>query len=115
MQDKAVLCIGGRPASVPVYRQLIERTGGTFLYHDGGKERSSKQLESSLAAADLIICQAGCISHHAYWRVKDYCKRTGKQCVFVEKPSTSSFARCLHQFFASSTLAHDQRKHEQKA
>lgn len=97
LQDKAVLCVGGRPASVPLYRKLIERTGGKFLHHDGGEEHSSALLETSLAAADLVICQTGCISHHAYWRVKDYCKRTGKQCMFVEKPSSSTFARCIDQ------------------
>jgi len=42
-----------------------------------------------------VICQTGCVSHGAYWRVKDHCKRTGKRCVFVEKPSVSSMARCL--------------------
>jgi hypothetical protein len=101
LQDKAILCVGGRPASVPIYRRLIERTGGTFLHHDGGEEHNSAQLESSLAAADLVICQTGCISHHAYWRVKDHCKRTGKQCMFVEKPSTSSFARTVVELVKS--------------
>lgn len=113
LQDKAVLCVGGRSASVPVYRQVIERTGGTFLHHDGGEEQSSGQLESSLAAADLVICQTGCISHHAYWRVKDYCKRTGKQCVFVEKPSTTSFVRCLHQFSKLASPAVNHQNHEE--
>ena len=37
------------------------------------------------------------MSHNAYWRVKDFCKRTGKQCVFVENPSTSSLTRSLQQ------------------
>jgi hypothetical protein len=54
-------------------------------------------LQASLAAADLVICQTGCISHNAYWKVKDFCKRTGKRCIFVENPSTSSFARGLAQ------------------
>jgi hypothetical protein len=48
-----------------------------------------------LAAADLVICQTGCISHDAYWRVKDHCKRTGKRCVFVESPSTAGLKRAL--------------------
>lgn len=95
LRDKCVLCVGGRPATVPVYRQLVECSGARFLHHDGGEENSSAQLEANLAAADLVICQTGCVSHGAYWRVKDYCKRTGKQCVFVEKPSASSLARCL--------------------
>ena len=50
-----------------------------------------------MAAADLVICQAGCISHSAYWLVKDHCKRTGKRCVYVDKPSASAFARGLAQ------------------
>lgn len=95
LRDKSVLCVGGRTASVPVYRQLIECTGGRFLHHDGGAEDNPAQLEASLAAADLVICQTGCISHDAYWRVKDHCKRSGKRCVFVEKPSASSLERCL--------------------
>lgn len=95
LRDKAVLCVGGRTASVPVYRQLIEYTGGKFLHHDGGEENSAAQLEASLAAADLVICQTGCVNHGAYWRVKDHCKRTGKRCVFVDKPSASSLERCL--------------------
>jgi len=95
LHDRAVLCVGGRPASVPIYRQLIERTGGRFLHHDGGEEDSATRLDSTLAAADLVICQTGCISHDAYWRVKDHCKRTGKRCVFVETPSGAGLKRAL--------------------
>lgn len=97
LRHKSVLCVGGRQAVVPSYRQLIECTGGRFLHHDGGEENNPAQLEASLAAADLVICQTGCISHGAYWRVKDHCKRTGKRCVFVDKPSVSSLERCLRQ------------------
>ncbi|WOB09184.1 DUF2325 domain-containing protein [Piscinibacter gummiphilus] len=95
LADRAVLCVGGRPASVPVYRHLVERTGGRFLHHDGGDEDNPAQLDATLAAADLVICQTGCISHDAYWRVKDHCKRTGKRCVFVETPSTAGLKRAL--------------------
>lgn len=95
LMDRAVLCVGGRAASVPVYRQLIERTGGRFLHHDGGEEDNTARLDATLAAADLVICQTGCISHDAYWRVKDHCKRTGKRCLFVETPSQSALTRAL--------------------
>ncbi|MFY7917186.1 MAG: DUF2325 domain-containing protein [Rubrivivax sp.] len=95
LTDQAVLCVGGRTASVPVYRRLVESQGARFLHHDGGEEHSASQLESTLAAADLVICQAGCASHNAYWRVKDHCKRTGKRCVFVETPSRAALERAL--------------------
>jgi hypothetical protein len=95
LDERSVLCVGGRPASVPVYRELIERTGGRFVHHDGGDEDSVTKLDATLAAADLVICQAGCISHGAYWRVKEHCKRTGKRCVFVESPSAAGLKRAL--------------------
>jgi hypothetical protein len=38
-----------------------------------------------------VICQTGCISHSAYWRVKDYCKRNGKRCVFIDNPASPAW------------------------
>lgn len=95
LRQKAVLCVGGRSASVPVYRRLVEHTGGQFLHHDGGEQHNVHQLDAALVAADLVLCQTGCISHDAYWKVKDHCKRTGKRCVFVETPSQSALQRAL--------------------
>lgn len=97
LRERAVLCVGGRNGNVASYRELIEREGAQFSHHDGGLEDNANRLEASLAAADLVICQTGCISHSAYWRVKDYCKRNGKRCVFIDNPSISSLARSLEQ------------------
>lgn len=95
LEHRVILCVGGRGGSVPQYRQAVEGCGAKFLHHDGGSEHKPAQLEPQLAAADLVICQTGCISHDAYWRVKDHCKRHGKRCVFVETPSRSAFERAL--------------------
>ncbi len=97
---QAVLCVGGRPASVPAYRRIVEHHGGRFLHHDGGEHDAPALLDGTLASADLVICQTGCISHDAYWRVKEHCKRTGKPCVFVDKPSRNGVARALRQLAA---------------
>jgi Uncharacterized protein conserved in bacteria (DUF2325) len=97
LEHRVILCVGGRGGSVPQYRQAVEGCGAQFLHHDGGSEHKPAQLEPQLAAADLVICQTGCISHDAYWRVKDHCKRHGKRCVFVETPSRSAFERALAQ------------------
>lgn len=95
LQNKTVLCVGGRSGNIANYRGVIEQVGGHFAHHDGGQEDNASLLDASLAAADLIICQTGCISHNAYWRVKDHCRRTGKRCVFVDNPSVSSLSRSL--------------------
>jgi hypothetical protein len=97
LAERSVLCVGGRLGSVPVYRELVERHGGRFAHHDGGLEDNPHRLDASLAAADLVICQTGCLSHNAYWRVKDHCKRTGKRCVYLDKPSVAGFVRGLAQ------------------
>jgi hypothetical protein len=80
---------------IPVYRELIEDKGVRFLHRDGGEEGKAGQLGPMLQSADLVICQVGCISHNAYWRVKEHCKRHGKPCLFVETPSRSALARVL--------------------
>ena len=95
LQHKVVLCVGGRTGNVAGYRSVVERVGARFAHHDGGLEDNVSVLDASLASADLVICQTGCISHNAYWRVKDHCKRTGKRCVFVENASTTSLERGL--------------------
>ncbi|WP_019938880.1 DUF2325 domain-containing protein [Bordetella sp. FB-8] len=100
LKDQVVLCVGGRNGNLANYRAAIEDIGGRFAHHDGGLQDKHGALDASLAAADLVICQTGCISHNAYWRVKDFCKRTGKRCLFVENPSTSSLVRELRQSLA---------------
>lgn len=102
LQQKIVLCVGGRDGNLGAYRDLIECAGGQFEHHDGGREDNLKQLNSNLTAADVVICQTGCISHNAYWRVKDHCKRHGKPCVFLENPSATSMARSLEALTAAS-------------
>ena len=97
LHQKMVLCVGGRSGNIANYRDVVERVGGRFAHHDGGVEDNASVLDANLAAADLVICQTGCISHNAYWKVKDFCKRTGKRCVFIDNPSISSLARGLEE------------------
>jgi hypothetical protein len=57
------------------------------------RAEADAHLESSIAAADLVICQAGCMSQGAYWRVRDHCRRTGKPCVLVDRPDVLRIVR----------------------
>ena len=50
-------------------------------------------FEASLVTADLVICQTGCLSHDAYWRVQDHCRRTGKACVVMARPDVLRIVR----------------------
>ncbi|WP_312439503.1 DUF2325 domain-containing protein [Janthinobacterium sp.] len=101
VRKKAVLYVGravAQPAGqagANVAQQAIEEAGGRFLHHAGGNDGVDDvaALEASLVAADLVICQTGCVSHDAYWRVHDHCQRTGKQCVLVDQPQAMHFVR----------------------
>ncbi|PJC97218.1 DUF2325 domain-containing protein [Janthinobacterium sp. BJB1] len=107
VREKSVLYVGnyleqaagpgtGRHAGGANVAQLaIEQAGGRFLHHAGGGDGADDvaALEAGLVAADLVICQTGCVSHDAYWRVHDHCKRTGKQCVLVDQPQAMHFVR----------------------
>jgi hypothetical protein len=95
LHGRTVLCVGGRLDAIPHFRSLVQLRGGEFVHHDGGKEENIGRLEAVISSADAVICQTGCISHNAYWRVKEQCKRTGKPCTFVGNPSFSSFLQVL--------------------
>jgi hypothetical protein len=105
LKARQVLCVGGRTASIPVYRDVFENRGASFMHHDGGEEDKAGRLVCQLQAADLVICQVGCISHDAYWRVKEHCKRTGKPCLFVEMSGRSALERALGQMSERDFLA----------
>ncbi|WP_219905229.1 DUF2325 domain-containing protein [Pseudothauera lacus] len=84
LHRKAVLCVGNEVAEIRAAQKMVERAGGEFVLQPVSDEHDLDALEASLAAADLVICQTGCIGHDAYWRVQDHCRRTGKQCVLVD-------------------------------
>ena len=113
---KSVLCIGGDEGTTRLARVLAELSGARFLAIDGARlgpgapavdadaaltgaanvpgtphddartQPAKADLEACLDAADLVICQTGCVSHGDFWRVQDHCKRHGKQCLLVDDP-----------------------------
>lgn len=89
LDARSVLCIGTDQAAAAFTRRLVEMAGGSFAHDPVGQDPDPAQLEASIREADLVICQAGCVSQNAYWRVSDYCKRTGKPCLLVESHSAT--------------------------
>lgn len=103
LAGRCVLCIGGRTNLVDGYRRLVETQGGRFLHHDGGQEESLHRIDAAIAGADAVVCQSGCVSHAAYWRLKEACKKLGKPCVFLKSPGVGSFARGLATLAGEAT------------
>jgi len=70
-------------------------SGNRALRSEEVGEAENSALDANLAAADLVICQTGCISHDEYWRVQDHCRRTGKPCILVDQPLAVREAQAL--------------------
>lgn len=101
-----ILCVGGMPGAHRRYQALVEQAGARFAFHDGGLEHGGGRLGRQLAAADLVVCQAGCLNHEAYQRVKRHCQKKGTPCVFVERPSLAHFERALRSGALQPAASH---------
>lgn len=76
--------------------QPVSLFNQTTLAPQDDDQLEQQLLENSLQAADLVICQSGCISDGAFWRVQDHCKRTGKPCVLLDAASNALHVVQLH-------------------
>lgn len=97
---KRVLYVGGMHNLIPHYRQLVERNGGEFLHHDGGREESTNRLPAMLAQADAVMCPVDCVSHDACLTVKKICKQYHKPYVMMRSSGLSSLAHGLDRILA---------------
>ena len=83
-----------QPAAAPAQKQEPEPVANLTQAARAPCQRTP--LESSLAEANLVICQVGCLSHGAYWRgAHDQCLLTGQTCVVVESAGVLQAAAAL--------------------
>lgn len=100
LSGRTVLYVGGRNRQCAHFRALVEAQNGQFIHHDGGREDSKLQLDSSLSRADIVMCPLDCVSHGAMHKVKRYCDRNTKPLVFIPKASLSAFTQGLNKITA---------------
>ncbi len=92
---RTVLYVGGLHKMIPRYKQLVEKHGGQFLHHDGGKEVARHILPKMLTSADVVLCPVDCVSHDACSMVKKICKRYQKPYVMMRSSGLSSLSKSL--------------------
>jgi hypothetical protein len=96
IQKRCSIVIAAQAAEIARLQSQAVRLRAAAMVRESALawEREDRQtVEVGLATADLVICQVGCVSHDAYWRVQDHCRRTGKQCVLVGQPQAMQFVR----------------------
>lgn len=94
-EQRCVLYVGGRTSLVAQYRELAERLGVRLVHHDGGQEEALSRLPELIHRADAVVCPTDCVSHTAYYNLKNHCKRTGKPCLFFKGTGVGSFALAM--------------------
>ena len=94
---KRVFMIGGITKMKPFYKNIIEKTGARFDYHDGYLKNSAVNLEARVKRSDLILCPANCNSHNACLRVKKLCNRHNKQLKILSNSSLSAIAQAVFE------------------
>ncbi|MBI5898831.1 MAG: DUF2325 domain-containing protein [Rhodocyclales bacterium] len=102
-ERRSVLCVGGRTALVAQYRNLAQRLGIRLVHHDGGQEEALSRLPDMIAGADAVICPTDCVSHSAYYQLKNQCRRSGKPCLLFKGAGVSSVALALARVTAGQT------------
>lgn len=91
LKGQCILYVGGRPNQACHFRQVVERSNGTFLYHDGGLDDGADRLSGALNQADAVLFPISCISHDATGRIRKLCERVGTPCVPIRSTGLGSF------------------------
>lgn len=99
-----VLYVGGRPSQVAHLRIIVERSGATFLHHDGGVEHHLNLLAGQTSRADFMVFPVDCISHHAAQTVKQLCRQTGKPFAPLRSASTTALLIALRRHMEAGAL-----------
>ena len=70
----------------------MKRFGLEVRFHDGGLEDALQRLPEQLKGVDAVVVTVGAVSHQAYYRVKHFCKQSGKPCLLIRNASMGGFA-----------------------
>ncbi|MFO7569321.1 MAG: DUF2325 domain-containing protein [Smithellaceae bacterium] len=93
--QKRILIVGGIARMEANYRRLIEERGGILEYHEGHMKNGTRQLESSLKRADIILCPVNCNSHGACSLIKNLGKKHNKPVHMMSNFSLSAVSQAL--------------------
>jgi hypothetical protein len=93
--SRRILIVGGMSKLKEFYRDLIEKMGGIFEYHDGNMHSGKNILHNLIGRADIVLCPIDCNSHGACLSVKKVCKKRNKPYRMLSNSSLNSISREL--------------------
>nr|NJM04251.1 DUF2325 domain-containing protein [Desulfobacula sp.] len=92
---RRVFMVGGMTKMKSFYKDIIERAGGEFDYHDGYMKNSSDNMEARVRRCDMVLCPVNCNSHNACLMVKRLCHRYNKPLKILSSSSLSAVTQAL--------------------
>ncbi len=92
---KRIFMIGGITKMKSYYKDIVEKAGGEFDYHDGYLKNANADLEAKVKKSDLVLCPVNCNSHNACLRVKKLCSRHNKQLKILSNSSLSAVTQAV--------------------
>ena len=98
---RRIAYVGGRAGLIGHFRNLIRRSNGELIHHDGGVDDSTGRLGRILGQADAVLCPVDCVSHGACLHAKQFCKRAAKPFVPLRSAGLSSFVNGLREVLAT--------------
>jgi hypothetical protein len=101
LRGSTVLYVGGRAHQTPQLKNLVERSNGRFLHHDGGLEHNAALLPGLVSRTDLAVFPVDCVSHEAVASLKRICRQLGKRYL----PLRTSSLACLLSGLAATRHA----------
>jgi Uncharacterized protein conserved in bacteria (DUF2325) len=96
LSNLTLLYVGGRQAQIGHLREFSERSGATFLHHDGGIEERGGILQGLVSRADTVLFPVDCVSHAAMLLVKRICRQSGKPILPLRSAGLASFCAALN-------------------
>ncbi len=92
---RRIFMIGGITKMKSYYRQIVEKAGGEFDYHDGYLKNSNADLAAKVRRCDIVVCPVSCNSHNACLKVKHLCSRYNKELKILNSASLSAVTQAL--------------------
>jgi hypothetical protein len=96
LSNLTLLYVGGRQAQIGHLREFAERSGATFLHHDGGIEERGGILQGLISRADTVPFPVDCVSHAAMLLVKRICRQSGKPILPLRSAGLAAFCAALN-------------------
>ncbi len=92
---RRIFMIGGITKMKAHYRELVEKAGGEFDYHDGYMKSAGDNLAAKVRRCDIVVCPVSCNSHNACLKVKKLCQRYNKELKILNSASLSAVTQAL--------------------